>query len=84
MGGHALLGDMTGVQHSDVHQALHDELWLEEILAFLVEPLHQSRVSTGQEAQGIAPAWDTCPGHCQPRAIGPHPCPPMFPPGPSP
>lgn len=54
MGGHALFGDMTGVQHSDVHQSLHDELWLEEILALLVEPLHQRRVSTWQGAQGSA------------------------------
>lgn len=41
MGGHTLLSDITRVQHSNVHQALHDELWLEEILALLVEPLHQ-------------------------------------------
>lgn len=62
MGGHALLSDVTRVQHGNVHQALHDELRLEEILALFVEPLHQ------QDSQYGAGSMRHCPqlGHLPP------------------
>lgn len=75
MGGHALLGDVTRVQHSNVHQALHDELWLEEILALLVESLHKRRVSTGQGAQGIALLGTPALGTASPEQSDPSPAP---------
>lgn len=90
MGGHALLSDITGVQHGNVHQALHDELWLEEILALLVEPLHQ------QESQHGAGGTGHCPrlGHLPQALPAPdsqaqaepcsEPCRPTVPPSPSP
>jgi len=64
VGAHALLGDISRVQHSNVHQALHNELWLEEILALLVEPLHQQDSQHGPGGNGHCPFL----GHL-PRAL---------------
>lgn len=49
MGSHALLSDVTRVQHSNVHQALHNELWLEEVLALLIKALCQQDSQHGDQ-----------------------------------
>lgn len=59
MGRDALAGDIAGVEHGDAHQALHDELRLEQVLALLVQALRATglgvSVGQGSQTQAVPP-----------------------------
>lgn len=88
MGAYGLLSDVTRVQNSNVHQALHNELWLEEVLALLIESLHQQDSQHGAGATGHCPTlghlpW-TLPAQNSQIPEEPSSATPQSPPSPSP